>query len=154
MLNYWCARFYPVRGPRTFFYPIGSATLGFGAPAAFGAKVARPDASVVALAGDGGFLFTGQELAAAVQARLAVPVIVLNDNAYGMIRTAQKRRYGERRLGVDLHNPDFVRFGEAFGARAERVSTPEALGRAVSAALAADVPTIIEIPATLPPPVG
>lgn len=154
VLNYWASRFYPARGPRTFLYPIGSATLGFGAPAAYGAKAAKPHAAVVALTGDGGFLFTVQELATAVQARLPVPVVVLNDNAYGMIRTVQHRRYGERRLAVDLQNPDFVRLGEAFGARATRAESPEALGRALSHALEADVPTLIEVPAQLPPPPG
>jgi thiamine pyrophosphate-dependent acetolactate synthase large subunit-like protein len=154
MLNYWCARFYPARGPRTFLYPIGSATLGFGAPAAYGAKSARSETAVVALAGDGGFLFTVQDLAAAVQAKLAVPVIVINDSAYGIIKSAQRRRYGERPLAVDLHNPDFLHLGQAFGARAARVDSPDALREALSHALEADGPTLIEVPAKLPPPMG
>ncbi len=153
MLNYWASRFYPVRAPRTFLYPIGSATLGFGAPAGYGAKAGRPDLPVVVVAGDGGFLFTVQELASAVQARLAIPVVVLNDGAYGMIKAAQRRRFGERFLAVDLENPDFVRLGEAFGAHATRADSPEALQRAVATALAADRPTLIEVQAQLPPPI-
>jgi len=135
-------------------YPIGSATLGFGAPAAYGARSARPDTPVVAVAGDGGFLFTLQELASAVQAGLAVPVVVVNDGAYGIIKSAQRRRYGERPLAVDLHNPDFLHLGQAFGARAARVDTPDGLHEALSHALEADGPTLIEVPAQLVPPMG
>ena len=87
-----------------------------------------------------------EELATAVQYNLNVPIIVPNNNAYGMIKTQQRDQYDEQFIGVDLHNPDFVALAHAFGAYGERVTSPEALGAAVAKALAADKPTLIEIP--------
>ena len=118
---YWCVRHFPTLAPRRFLYPAGSASLGFGLPVGIGAQVARPDTPVAVLAGDGGLLFTLQELAMAVQYELPIAVIVVNDNAYGMIKAAQQRRNGKV-LDTDLRNPDFVALGRAFGAHAERLS--------------------------------
>jgi acetolactate synthase-1/2/3 large subunit len=96
--------------------------------------------------GDGAFLFTGMELATAVHYGLNVPILVPNNNAYGMIKTQQRDQYDEQYIAVDLHNPDFVQMAHAFGAYGEQVTTPEALGEALKNALAADRPTVIEIP--------
>ena len=96
--------------PRTFLYPIGSATLGYGVPAAIGAKVAYPDRAVVAVVGDGGLLFTAQELATAVKYRLPVVFVVMNDQDYGAIRYLQARLYG--RTGEHaLAGPDVLALG-------------------------------------------
>ena len=137
---------FPIYEPRTMLFPWNYGTLGFGLPEALGAKAALPERPVISIMGDGAFLFTGMELATAVQYRLNVPILVPNNNAYGMIKTQQRDQYDEQYIAVDLHNPDFVELAHAFGAYGERVTTPEALGVALSKALTADRPTVIEIP--------
>jgi thiamine pyrophosphate-dependent acetolactate synthase large subunit-like protein len=137
---------FPVYEPRTMLFPWGFGTLGFAIPEAIGAKLARPDRPVVAICGDGAFLFTGAELATAVQYRLNLPILVPNNDAYGMIKVQQRDQFDEQFIAVDLENPDFVKLAQAFGAYAERVTTPEQFGRALKQALTADKPTVIEIP--------
>lgn len=149
---YWCRRLLDIYEPRTNIYPWGFCTLGFGLPAAIGAKAARPDAPVVALCGDGGFLFNCQELAAAVQFDIPIVVLVFNDSAYGVLRPQQEQRYGGAHA-VDLVNPDFVALAHAFGADGRRVSSIEQLGPAVSKAIDAQRTTLIELPGTLPWPI-
>jgi thiamine pyrophosphate-dependent acetolactate synthase large subunit-like protein len=149
----WGAGAFICRRPRTFHYPIGFGCLGFALPAAIGAKLARPDVPVVALCGDGGFLFSGHELATAVQERVPVVAVVFNDDAYGTIKADQSYRYPARSLGSDLRSPDFVRYAEAFGARGCRVDSVQKVPEAVAAALEHDAPTLIEAPCpqALPP---
>jgi acetolactate synthase-1/2/3 large subunit len=149
----WGAGAFVCRQPRTFHYPIGFGCLGFALPAAIGAKLARPDAPVLALSGDGGFLFSGHELATAVQQRVPVVVVVFNDHAYGTIKADQTHRYPSRALGGDLRSPDFVRYAEAFGARGFRVDSVQNVPEAVAMALDHDGPTLIEAPCpqVLPP---
>jgi thiamine pyrophosphate-dependent acetolactate synthase large subunit-like protein len=149
----WGAGAFTCRRPRTFHYPIGFGCLGFALPAAIGAKLARPDVPVVALCGDGSFLFSGHELATAVQERVSVVVVVFNDDAYGTIKADQSYRYPGRSLGGDLRSPDFVRYAEAFGARGCRVDSVQKVPGAVASALEHDGPTLIEAPCpqALPP---
>jgi acetolactate synthase-1/2/3 large subunit len=149
----WGAGAFTCRRPRTFHYPIGFGCLGFAFPAAIGARLARPDVPVVALCGDGGFLFSGHELATAVQERVPVVAVVFNDHAYGTIKADQNFRYPARSIGSDLRSPDFVRYAEAFGARGSRVDSVLKVPEAVAAALAHDGPTLIEAPCpqALPP---
>jgi thiamine pyrophosphate-dependent acetolactate synthase large subunit-like protein len=149
----WGAGAFICRRPRTFHYPIGFGCLGFAVPAAIGAKLARPDVPVVALCGDGSFLFSGHELATAVQERASVVAVVFNDDAYGTIKADQSYRYPGRSLGGDLRSPDFVRYAEAFGARGCRVDSVQKVPDAVASALEHDGPTLIEAPCpqALPP---
>ena len=149
---YWCRRLLDIYEPRTFIYPWGFCTLGFGLPAAIGAKVARPERPVVVLCGDGGFMFNCQELAAAVQYDLPLVVIVFNDNAYGVLRPQQEVRYGGAHE-VDVVNPDFVALAGAFGVDGCRVDSIEQLGPTVAKAIEADRTTLIELPGTLPWPI-
>ncbi len=149
---YWCRRLLDVYEPRTNIYPWGFCTLGFGLPAAIGAKAARPDRPVVALCGDGGFLFNCQELAAAVQLDTPIVTIVFNDSAYGVLRPQQEARYGHAHA-VDLVNPDFVALAGAFGVDSCRVESIEQLGPAVTKAIEADKSALIELPGTLPWPI-
>jgi len=137
---------FPIYEPRTMLFPWGYGTLGFSIPEALGAKVALPDRPVVAIAGDGAFLFTGTELATAIKYKLNIPILVVNNDAYGMIKMQQRDQYDEQFVAVDLDNPDFVQLAHAFGAYGERVTTPERLGQALTKALEADKPTVIEIP--------
>jgi len=137
---------FPIYEPRTMLFPWGFGTLGFALPEAIGAKLAKPESPAVAICGDGAFLFTGTELATAIQYGLSLPIIIPNNNAYGMIKMQQRDKYDERFVSVDLKNPDFVALAHAFGADGERVTTPEEFSAALKAALQSDKPTIIEIP--------
>src|SRR5207244_2700723 len=87
--------------------PATIAIIGYALPAAIGAQLGRPDRVAVALSGDGGFLYTSQELATAVQQQVNVIAIVFNDHAYGALKLYQDRVHGGRRIGVDLKSPDF-----------------------------------------------
>ena len=151
-LTYWMEHRFPVYAPRTFLYPTGSAVLGYAVPAAIGAKLARPERAVVAVAGDGGFMFSVAELATAVKYRLQVVFIVVNDDRYGAIKYLQTRMYEGRWGEADLTNPDFPALARAFGARGERLPTLDALPEALSRALAADGPTLLELRMAIEPP--
>jgi len=150
-INYWMEWRYPVLGPRTFLYPVGSATLGYAVPAAIGAKIANPDRPVVAVVGDGGFMFSVNELATAVKYRLPIPFVVMNDDRYGAIKWLQEeifQRWGE----ADLANPDFPALARAFGARGERLASVDALPAALDAAFKAGGPTLLELNVVVEPP--
>ena len=150
----WQLLHQPVYEPRTFLFPLGFGTLGFGLPAALGAQAAFPDRRVICLCGDGGFLFTGQELACAVQHELNVVTIVVNDHTFGAIRRQQERNYGGRVFAADLVNPDFPRLAQAYGATGLRVETAGQLPAALDTAFASGRPALIEVPGPLadPPP--
>ncbi|MCR9124924.1 MAG: thiamine pyrophosphate-binding protein [Rhodobacteraceae bacterium] len=138
---------YPVYHPRTYISTGYQGTLGYGFPTALGVKVARPEVPVVSVTGDGGFMFGMPELATAVQHRIPLVVLVFNNNRYGNVQQMQINDYGGRVIATDLHNPDFVRLTESFGAQGLRATTPEALRQAMQRGFATtDVPTVIEIP--------
>jgi acetolactate synthase I/II/III large subunit len=137
---------YPVYEPRTFVTCGHQGTLGFGFPTALGVKVGNPDKAVVALAGDGGFMFGIQDLATAAAYGIAVVVVLFNNGAYGNVLRDQKRLYDGRTIGSRLRNPDFVKLAESFGVDAVRVDTPERLTRALERALGLGAPALIEIP--------
>jgi acetolactate synthase-1/2/3 large subunit len=144
----------PTYEPHTFLFPLGFGTLGFGLPAALGAQVVHPDRRVICLCGDGGFLFTGQELATAVQHSLNVVTVIVNDNAYGAIRHLQERLYQGRIIAADLVNPDFVRYAEAFGAFGLRTEKLEELPKALESAFSSGKPALIEVPGPISRPPG
>lgn len=136
---------FPVYQPRTFISSGFQGNLGSGFQTALGVKVAHPDKPVVAICGDGGFLFGVQELATAVQYGIAVVTLVFNNNAYGNVRRDQLMGFEGRVIGADLVNPDFVKLAEAFGVSACRVDTPQAFRKALEQALADGGPRLIEI---------
>ena len=137
---------YPVYRPRTFITSGYQGTLGSGFPTALGVKVAHPDTPVVALCGDGGFMFAVQELATAVQYGIGVVTLVFNNNAFGNVRRDQRERFEGRVLGSDLHNPDFLKLAEAFGVRGERAGSPQQLRQVLARALDSGDPWLIEVP--------
>lgn len=136
---------FPVYEPRTFITSGYQGTLGSGFPTALGAKVARPDRPVVAITGDGGFMFAVQELATAVQYKIGVVTLVFDNGAYGNVRRDQLQAFDGRVVAADLVNPDFVRLAQSFGAHAERVDSPEAFRPALERALAQGGPALIAI---------
>ena len=137
----------PIYQPRTYVSCGYQGTLGWGFATALGVKVAQPERAVLSVTGDGGFMFTVQELATAVQHKIATVTLVFNDNAYGNVRRMQKENYGNRVIASDLRNPDFVKLAESFGAQGIRATTQAEVSAALRTGFATtDVPTIIEVP--------
>ncbi len=145
---HWGVLSYPVLQPRTYLNSGYFATLGYGFPTALGAKVGNPDKRVVALCGDGGFMYCLTDLATAVQEKINIVVIVFVDNAYGASLHDQHLRFGSRVIGTQLQNPDFAKIAREFGAEGIKLSNPDELGNALRTALDLDrnVPTVIEVP--------
>ncbi len=140
----WVHRFYRYRGFGTQLGPT-SGSMGYGVPAAIAAKRLYPERPVVAFAGDGCFLMTGQELATAVQYGINIVIIVVNNSMYGTIRMHQERRYPDRVSGTDLVNPDFAALARAYGAHGEKVERTEDFAAAFERAAEAGTPAIIEL---------
>jgi acetolactate synthase-1/2/3 large subunit len=137
----------PVYKPRTFLSPGYQDNLGWGFATALGAQDARRDVPVLSINGDGGFMYTANELATAVRHRIPLVAIVFADGSFGNVRRIQEESYGNRLIASDLANPDFVKFGESFGAAAERVRTPDSLRKALRRGFKRrDGPTLIEMP--------
>jgi acetolactate synthase I/II/III large subunit len=136
---------YPVYQPRTYVSEGHQGTLGFGFPTALGVKVAHPDKPVVAVTGDGGFMFGVQELATALQYGIAVVILVFNNKSFGNVLRDQETGFGNRVIGAMLDNPDFVVLAKAFGLEAHHVTSPQALDALLAEALRSEKPVLIEI---------
>lgn len=136
---------YPVYEPRTYLTSGYQGNLGSGFPTALGAKIAYPDRPVVAITGDGGFMFGVQELATAVQFNIAVVVLVFNNNTFGNVRRDQMNGFEGRVVSADLVNPDFIELSKSFGVEAERVSDIETFKKTLEKAISKNVPYLIEI---------
>lgn len=145
-LGYYTRHCWPVSEPKLILGPSYQATLGYAMPAALGAKIANPDRAVVAIAGDGGFMFTMQELAVAAQHGIAVVTVVLDNSSYGNVKTIQDQSFGGRNIAVDLKNPDFVAMGKSFGLHSEQATNGAELEAAVKRALASKGPALIHVP--------
>ncbi len=143
----WAAQYYKFEHPRTFLTSGGLGTMGYGLPAAIGAKIGRPDLPVIDIAGDGSIQMNIQELATAVQYQLPVIVCILNNQFLGMVRQWQGLFYGGRYSYTDMsHQPDFVKLAEAYGAIGIRVSREEELDQALKQALqVTDRPVVLDI---------
>jgi acetolactate synthase-1/2/3 large subunit len=144
-IGYYARPFWPVYHPRTFFTSSYSGNLGYGYPFALGAKVARPDRPVVAVCGDGGFMYNCQELSTAVKDRINVVAVVFNDGAFGNVGRDLDEAWGGD-WNSKLVNPDFVKFAESFGATGMRAKDPTEVGRLVKDAIQLDRPVLIDVP--------
>ena len=143
----WSALYFKALKPRTFISSGGLGTMGFGFPAAIGAKVACPDRAVVDVAGDGSFIMSEQELACSVNENIPVTVIVLNNSILGMVAQWQRMLYKRRYMAVHLgKTPDFVKLAEAYGAQGLRATSIEEFRKAVKTALTSKVTTVIDVP--------
>ncbi|MFI1470400.1 5-guanidino-2-oxopentanoate decarboxylase [Streptomyces wuyuanensis] len=136
---------FPVERPGRFLYPTGFGTLGYALPAAIGAAVARPGRPVAALSGDGGLQFTVNELATAVELGAPLPIVVVSNGGYGMIRQEMAER-GQPAVGVDLTTPDFAAVCRAYGGHGSHVTSPDELHDAVARALTVPGPTVVVVP--------
>ena len=143
----WASLFFDVIQPGTFFSSTGLGTMGWGFPAAIGAKVAKPDVPVVDIAGDGSFSMTENSLATAVLEDIPVIVFVLNNSSLGMVAQWQRSFYNRRMIGVDQkHCPDYVKLAESYGAHGIRAQSISELDKAIKTALSSDIATVIDIP--------
>jgi acetolactate synthase-1/2/3 large subunit len=143
----WAALYFKVLKPRTFISSGGLGTMGFGFPAALGAKVACPDRPVVDIAGDGSFIMTEQELATSVMEDIPVTVIVLNNSVLGMVAQWQRMFCNRRYIAVNLGKvPDFVKLAEAYGAQGFHVGSIGEFSKAVKEGLKSKVTTVIDVP--------
>ena len=131
---------------RTFLSSGGLGTMGFGFPAAIGAKIGRPDAQVVCIAGDGSLQMNIQEMATAIGNGVAVKVLVIDNNALGMVHQWQRLFYDERYSCTEFTaNPDFVKLAEAYGWQAERITRPDEIDAALDRMLAATDPYLLDV---------
>lgn len=145
MTAYAAQTYYLASGPRRFMAPSGFGTLGFALPAAIGAKAGKPDAPVVCICGEGGLLFTLQEMATATQFNLPVCAVVFNDHTFTAVKQAQRREYNGRYIGVDLRDPDIGMLAKAFGFEYRCVDTPEGLGEALAGSVSTESATLVEV---------
>lgn len=143
----WAEVFWEVLEPRTFLSSTGMGTMGFGLPAAMGAKLARPDKVVVDLDGDGSFMMTGNNLATAVDEHIPVISVIFDNRSLGLVRQVQDLFQNKRIVGVDYGpSPDFVKYAEAFGALGFNADSYEELEKAIKTAIREDMPTVIRLP--------
>src|SRR2546427_514800 len=144
-IGYYSRPFWPVYQPRTYLTSSYSGSLGYEYPTALGAKVACPKRPVVAICGDGGFLYNTQELATAVLHRINVVAVVFNDNAYGNVARDLDEAWGGS-YAAALHNPDFMKLADAYGVVGMRAKEPTEVGALVRDAIQLDRPVLIEVP--------
>ena len=151
-IGYWSNVFYEVREAQTYITSGYFGTLGYAFPTALGAQVGRPERKVVALCGDGGFMYSPQELSSALRHGINAVAVVFNNGAFGASEWDQTHRYGGNFIGTDLHNPDFVRLAESFGAVGMRTE-PEGFAELLEVALNTDAPVLLEVvvPNMMPP---
>lgn len=143
----WASLFFDVIQPGTFFSSTGLGTMGWGFPAAIGAKVAKPDVPVVDIAGDGSFSMTENSLATSVLENIPVIVFLVNNFSLGMVAQWQRTFYDRRMIGIDLKNcPDYVKLAESYGAQGIRAQSLDELEKAIKIGLKSDVTTVIDIP--------
>ena len=143
--GYYARTHWPVNRPKTYIDSGYSFNLGYAFPTALGVKVAKPDRPVVCMTGDGGFMFNSSELSTAVKYGINVVTVVFRNESYGNVARDLDDAFGGA-YGTDLHNPDFVRFAEAFGAVGIRASDPAELESLIPQALERQAPVIIDMP--------
>ncbi|KRK48511.1 acetolactate synthase AlsS [Secundilactobacillus kimchicus] len=141
----WMDRHFRSYNPRHLLFSNGMQTLGVALPWAIAAALVRPGKPVISISGDGGFLFSGQELETAVRLNLNIVQLIWNDGFYDMVKFQEKAHYG-RDAGVTLGAVDYVKYAESFGAQGLRAETPAELQAALTQALATDGPSLIDIP--------
>jgi len=143
----YVARFaFPTYHPRRFVTSGYQGTLGFGLGTALGVKVANPDKKVLAIAGDGGFMFQVQEMSTAMRHGIDITVVLFNDGHFGNVRRIQKTVLGGKEIASDFRNPDFMQLAQSFGWNGTRVKTAAELKPAIERSFATPGPTLIEVP--------
>jgi acetolactate synthase-1/2/3 large subunit len=142
---FWALFFLEIYHPRTLLCSSSFSTMGCGLPLAIGGKLAKPGKQVICLTGDGGFLMNNQELATAIENKLAIPIVIMNDSGYGAIRHIQDRVCRGRYIASNYESPDFVQMARAFGADGILITRPEEIEPSLRTALKSDRPTILDV---------
>ena len=145
MYKIWFARNYPAHIPNSVLLDNALATMGAGLPSAMAAKMVYPQRRVMAICGDGGFMMNSQDLQTAVELGLDLVVVILRDDAYGMIKWKQANM-GFKDFGLDFKNPDFIRYAEAYGAHGHRVAAAGQFTTVVNQAFEAGGVHLIDVP--------
>ena len=146
MYKLWFSRYYKAHAPNTVLLDNALATMGAGLPSGIAAKLMKPDKNVIAIAGDGGFMMNSQELETAVRLKQHLIVLLINDNAFGMIKWKQAD-HGFENFGMDCSNPDFIKYAESYGAKGYRVKKATDLSEYLTEALTANEGVhLIEVP--------
>jgi acetolactate synthase-1/2/3 large subunit len=141
----WASHFFRCYGKRMFITSGGLGTMGFGFPAALGAKIARPESVVADIAGDGSLQMVSQEFSTAVENDIPVMICLLNNGWLGMVKQWQKLFYGSRYLATNLgKSPDFVKLAEAYGAEAIRIEKHSEVAEAIKRGMKSDVPMLLD----------
>jgi acetolactate synthase-1/2/3 large subunit len=141
----WAAQHFRFRYPRTMITSGGAGTMGYGLPAAIGAKVAKPEALVIDIDGDASFCMTLTELSTAAEFNIGIKVIILNNEEQGMVTQWQTLFFDDRFSHTHQKNPDFVKLSEAMGVTASRVSKPEELEEKIAWLIAQEGPALLEV---------
>ena len=144
MYKIWFARNYKTYQPNTLLLDNALATMGAGLPSAIAAKIVHPEKKVVAVCGDGGFMMNSQDLETAVRLKLDLVIIILNDGAFGMIKWKQKQE-GFEDFGLDLKNPDFVKYAESYGVNGYRPESDSDLKNILSKSLNSEGIHLIDV---------
>ncbi len=139
------ARYYEYKDTNQWVSSGGAGTMGFGLPAAFGAKLAQPERETVCFVGDGGFQMTIQELGMCAQWNVGVKIVLLDNEYLGMVRQWQQLFFDRRYSSVELQNPDFVKIAEGFGVKGKTISDPKDLKKAVAEMLEFDGPYLLHV---------
>ena len=148
--GHWARYAFDMYEPGKFLFANTFGSMGYAFHAAIGAKIGCPERPVVALCGDGGFMFGCGELATIAHYKLAIPIVIFNNGGYKILQNTQKKRFG-RHIGTDLTNPDFMKLGDAFGMHTARVDDLDKLAPTIGAALKKDRATLIEVPVEFKP---
>ena len=143
--GYYARTHYKVKHPKTYIDSGYQFNLGYAFPTALGVKVAKPDRPVVCMVGDGGFMFNSSELSTAVKYGINVTVVVFRNDSYGNVARDLDEVFGGT-YETDLHNPDFVKFAESFGAVGMRADNPMDLETLIPLALECQAPVVIDVP--------
>jgi acetolactate synthase-1/2/3 large subunit len=143
-IGYYSRPFWPVYRPRTYLTSSYSGNLGYEVPTALGAKVARPDRTVVCITGDGGFMYNSQELSTAAREKINAVIVLFNDEAYGNVARDLDESWGGSH-GAAVTNPDFMKLADAYGVVGLRASKPTEVGDLVRKAVGMDRPVLIEV---------
>ena len=141
----WMARYFKSYEPRHLLFSNGMQTLGVALPWAISAALVRPNTKIISVSGDGGFLFSAQELETAVRLQLPIIHLIWNDGHYNMVEFQEEMKYG-RSSGVDFGPVDFVKYAESFGAKGFRATSPAELTQLLQKALKENGPVIIDVP--------
>ena len=156
IFTYWTRRYFPMYRPGSFLWPMGSGTIGWGLPAALGARLATQldgtNRPVVLFVGDGGLQFSMQELGTMMQENLPIIIVLFDDSKYGVIEHFQKQRYGKHTTATTLKNPYFSELMAAYRIEYRYAPTVEKCGEAVAQAVRSQHATVIHCPIALNPP--